>query len=778
MMAVDSHLLRGFADDTALIDTVTRRIDDHARQVDLLVPDMRCASCAGRIEAVRELVPGVRQIRVNAARQHVSIDYEPERTTLAAVLTAIEQAGYTPTFMGIADDDPEIKRQRRVHLKRLGVAGIAMMQIKMVSIAIYTGDFHGMESFYYAMFQWVGLLFCTPVVFYSSVPFFRNAWHSLAASFGRGPNRIGLAMDVPVALAIAIAYLASIWATVTGGDEVYYDSVAMFAFLLLGARYLEQSLRHRLARFDNMLALLPERVTRIADDGSFDDMPLRQVRPGDQLLIKLGARIPVDGEVTTGQGDVDESVLTGESAPVSKGPGDMLYAGTVNTGQALRMRARVRAGETRMAAIQRLAERATLDRPGIVMLTDRIARFFVVMVLTVAAITYLGWYTIDPGKALWSAIAVLVVACPCALSLATPSAITAATMALRRIGFVVTRGHVLDRLARATMVIFDKTGTLTHPTPQLSTVTPLAGIDAPRCLALAVALERETSHPLAAAFEAHLDGTADVRVDGVRTHPGQGVSGTTQGHALRLGQAAFCGADEMTEPGSATSVFLACDGIPICRFEFCAGLRDDAARTVAALERDGLAVQIFTGDAEAPAAAASAALSGVPVHARMTPERKLAELKRLQEQGQRAVMVGDGINDVPVLAAASVSIAPLEATDLAKNGADAILLSRGLAPLAASFGVARQTQRIIRQNLFWSLGYNVTTIPLAAFGMIPPWAAAIGMSASSLLVMLNSMRLTRAAEPQSRDVEVNELPAVPVATAVPASREEALAWKF
>jgi P-type Cu2+ transporter len=773
-IAADSRLLRGFADDPAVVETVTRALDGRVRQVDLLIPDMRCAACASRIGAIQDDVPGIRQVRVNPARQHVSVDYEPARITLTGVLNAIERAGYTPSFLAQADDDPLIVQQRRTHLKRLGLAGIAMMQIKMTSIAIYTGDFHGMEEIYYRMFQWVGLLFCTPVVFYSSVPFFRNAWRSIADSFHRGPKQIGLAMDVPVALAIGIAYLASIWATLTGTGDVYYDSVAMFAFLLLGARYLEQQLRHRLARFDNLLSMLPDKVTRIDADGRFEEVAISRIQPGDRLLVTGGSRIPVDGTVLFGASEVDEATLTGESSPIPKNPGDTVYAGTLNLGQALHLRASVRSGATRMVSIQRLAERATLERPGIVVLTDRIARVFVAVVLAIAAATYLGWYTIDPTKALLSTIAVLVVACPCALSLATPSAITAATMALRRIGFVVTRGHVLDRLARATMVVFDKTGTLTNPVPQLSRVVPLAEAGAETCLGIAVAMEREANHPLASAFvHGDVDAAARPQVTELVTHRGEGISGRLDGQAYRLGQAAFCSVPEHAGDTPHTiSVFLARDGIPICRFEFHDGLRDDAAATVAALKRQGLGVQIFTGDAEAPALAVSRALD-VEVHSRMTPERKLARIQTLQAEGHQAVMIGDGINDVPVLAAATVSIAPLEAADLAKHGSDALLLSRGLAPLVESFRVARLTQRIIKQNMFWSLAYNFSTIPLAAFGMIPPWIAAIGMSASSLLVMFNSLRLTRATDPvraESSTVESLPMPAL-------RPQPELVAWK-
>ncbi len=755
--AADSRLLTGFADNQTMVDMVTRLLDDGQRQVDLLVPDMRCSACGDRIKLLADELSGVSSIQVNPARHHVSVDYDPQRITLNGLLKAIEEAGYSPTFMALPDDDPRLIQQRRTHLKRLGLAGIAMMQVKMLSIALYAGEFQGMEPFYEQMWLWVGLLFTTPVVFYSSAPFFRNAWQSLRDISRHGSKRIGLAMDVPVALAIGIAYLASIWATVMGGGEVYYDSITMFAFLLLGARYLEQSLRHRLARFDNMLSILPENVTRI-QEGRYEEVPLRQIKAGDELLVTAATRIPVDGHILQGATDVDESTLTGESEPVAKDAGDAVYAGTLNLSQPIRLRAAVRAPDTRMAAIQRLAERASLDRPGIVALTDRIAKVFVIVVLSLAALTFLGWYGTDPHKALWAAIAVLVVACPCALSLATPSAITAATMALRRIGFIVTRGHVLERLSKADLVIFDKTGTLTNAAPELVRIEPLSqdtSRDRDWCLGLAMAMEREANHPLAKAMVEHGSARQSNRESGlswsfdhIEQHRGAGVEARIQGRQYRLGQAVFCGLTPTAErTDGLTQVFLSENQQPLACFVFRTGLLADAPATVKALRAQGLEVQIFTGDGAAPAQAVSQALGGIAVHASMTPEAKLAAVQALQQSGRNAVVIGDGINDIPVLSAASVSVAPLEATDLARNSSDALLLSRGLQPVAEAFIVARKTQRIIKQNLFWSFTYNMSTIPLAAMGMLPPWMAAIGMSASSVLVMLNSLRLTRATEP-------------------------------
>jgi Cu2+-exporting ATPase len=730
--ATDAVLAQlGFAEDPAFADLLTTSARSGLKTIDLYVPDMRCAACAGRIEKALGEVRGAQRVRCNPARHQLTIDFDPAQATLTQLLGCVERSGYTPLLTLPHRDDPDARTARHAQLKRIGVAGIGMMQVMMFAIALYAGDGGTMTTFYADLFRWIGLAFATPVVLYAAQPFFVGAWQSLRV------RSAALSMDVPVAIAIGAAYAASVYATVAGHGAVYFDSVTMFTFFLLAARYLEQNARHRLVRFDDWLKLFPAQATRLVD-GVAEQVTVARIHAGDTLLIRAGERAAADGVITDGASAFDEAWLTGESAPVEKCSGDTLFAGSLNLHQAVELRVASTPGTTRIASLQRLADRASLQRPGIVRSTDWIARYFITAILMTAALTYIGWSFYNPDGAFAAAIAVLVVSCPCALSLATPAALTAATTALRRVGFVITRADVLERLATVTDVVFDKTGTLTGANAQLVAVAPRADLDRATCIALASALERTASHPLARAFA---DAPNTLPISNSRVHPGAGVAGDYAGQPYRLGSASFCGIAPPQDAQTSSEIYLARAGELVASFTIRTALRIDAPDVIDRLRRLNLNVQILSGDAFEPTAAASEQLANVAFRAGVTPEQKLAHIHALQRAGRRIVMVGDGINDVPVLAAADASVTPLEATDLAKNVSDAILLSRGLAPLATAIAVARRTRRVIAQNLCWAFAYNAIAIPLAVLGLIAPWVAALGMSGSSLLVTLNALRL-------------------------------------
>ena len=500
-------------------------------------------------------------------------------------------------------------------------------------------------------------------------------------------------------------------------------------------------MRGRLSRLDQLLDLLPDRVERLSQSGT-EHIHLADVQPGDQLLVKPGKRLPVDGCVRTGTTEVDEATLTGESIPRLKSIGDCVFAGTLNLTQPITIEATGAGDATRLGSIQALAKRAEAEKPPVVEITDRIARYFVAAVLGIAACTFLAWQWVDPSQAFWTAIAVLVVSCPCALSLATPTAISAATVALRRRGFVITRPHLLDRLAAVTDVVFDKTGTLTSGRPELVDVQSYARTPA-QCLSDAASLEACVDHPYAAAFKQATTAVDLVDVQHPMLVPGQGIEGTVDGALLRLGRPEFAGMSGSDVADGNTELCLSRDGRPDARFVLRDSLRADAEEVLRELRAAGLASHIVSGDAESATRAVANRLDGIDYHASVSPECKLQFLQRLQDDSRAVLMVGDGINDVPSLAAATVSIAPLDATDLAKQNSDALLLARSLLPLAEAVMLARRTRRIIRQNLSWAAAYNLVSIPLAAFGFIPPWVAALGMSSSSLLVTLNALRLAR-----------------------------------
>ena len=746
-----------FRDDSSLVDLVTHPIAGDRREVELEVPDMHCANCAARIEQVLTGIDGVDGVRVNPARHFVSLDYDPRRVALATVLDALTGSGYTPAFLARTSDDPRLVAERRDQLKRLGVAGLAMMQIMMLTLPLYVGVREGLTPFYATLLRWSALAFTLPVVFYSARPFFANARRSLAdgldATRARGVARrsSGLAMDVPVALAIAVAFVASAYATLVGHGDVYYDSIAMFTFLLLAARALEQRTRHRLARFDDWLALLPESVERLTADG-VERVAAGVLARGDRVVVTAGSRVPVDGTIADGDTRFDESALTGESRPVVKSVGARVFAGTLNVDHPITVVVDAPAVATRMADLHRLAQRAALDKPRLAVLADRAARHFVLAIVAIAASSFAGWLAVDPSRALSAAIAVLVVSCPCALSLATPMALTAAATALRRHGFVITRANVLEQLARVTNVVFDKTGTLTGGAVELVNATAHGDGAVAQCLAIARALESRSNHPLAQALGAseptRTKGLTPRKhvVQSVRIERGRGLEGIVDGTTYRLGNADYCGATapplrpelstfylSKAAPGAQPSV--------LAEFGVRARLRADALRTLDALRKLGIHAEILTGDAFEPTQIVSHALGDVPFQSAASPEAKLARVNALREQGAVVAMVADGINDVPSLSGAAVSIATSDGTDLAKSAADALLLGSGVGAVAQAIAIARRARGVIRQNIAWALGYNAIAIPFAALGLVPPWLAAIGMSSSSLLVAANAMRL-------------------------------------
>jgi Cu2+-exporting ATPase len=587
------------------------------------------------------------------------------------------------------------------------------------------------------------------VIGYSAAPFFVSAWRDLKL------RRVG--MDVPVALGVGAAFAASVWATLIAAGEVYFDSVTMFVFFLLSGRYLEMMARQRAARSVETLArAIPAFATRLASwpsrAGEVDGerVAVAQLNVGDAVQVKPGETIPADGSVLDGMSAADESLLTGESRPVQKRIGDALIGGSVNTSSPLVMRVE-RVGEsTRVAAIQRLMERAAAEKPQLVEMADRVAGRFIVALLLLAVATALAWWWLDPSRALWVFVAVLVVSCPCALSLATPAALTVATGALAARGVLVTRGHAIEALARADRFVFDKTGTLTVGRMELVETIPIVG-DALQARALAAALERGSEHPIARALAA---GGIDsgIAVDGLRATTGAGVEGRMAGSLWRLGRPDFvAGLHGLAIPADALAAVGVGDTVIALGsaqgwqafFRLSDGLRHEAAAMVAGLARAGIQLSIFSGDAPAAAARVGAALGIDDARGGLSPEDKHAALKAFQEAGATVAMVGDGVNDAPVLAQAQVSIAMGGGADLARANADVVLLGNDLQALPDGLALARRTLRIVKQNLVWAFAYNFLAIPLAMTGWVTPWMAGIGMSASSLLVVLNALRLQR-----------------------------------
>jgi Cu2+-exporting ATPase len=594
----------------------------------------------------------------------------------------------------------------------------------------------------HTILRWVALFLTTPIVFYSCAPFFKGAMRDVRTRH--------LTMDVSVSLAIGGAYIAGIWTAITGIGELYFDAVGMFALFLLAGRYLERRARERTAAATAQLVnLLPASCLRLSPDGQSERILLTELKVGDQVLVHPGSILPADGKILDGQSSIDESLLTGEYLPQPRSPGDAVTAGTLNVEGALTIEVLALGQDTRLSAIVRLLDRAQSEKPRLAEIADKAAQWFLLFSLLAAAAIGVVWWQLDPSRAFWIVLAMLVATCPCALSLATPTALTAATGTLHKLGLLLTRGHVIEGLNQIDTVIFDKTGTLTEGRLALRAIRPLRDLDSDHCLGLAAALENRSEHPIARAF-----GRAPHAAEEVHSTPGLGLEGRVGAQRLRIGQPGFvcelsgtAVPDMQQEPGQ--WLLLGDAQGPLAWFVLDDRLRADAPALLAACKARGWRTLLLSGDTSPMVDSVAAELGIDEARGGLRPDDKLHVLQQLHAQGRTVLMLGDGVNDVPVLAAADISVAMGSATDLAKTSADAVLLSNRLEALVQAFGLARRTRRVIIENLLWAGLYNGLMLPFAALGWITPVWAAVGMSISSLIVVLNALRLTRMPKPAS-----------------------------
>ncbi len=722
----------GLYDDPDRQQRFVRPLPGGEAEARLAVEGLRCAACGWLIEKVLEREPSVESVQVNPATGRALLRWHSERQPLSALLRRLAQLGYQPHPLDAGARLPAAVAERRSALKRLAVAGFGMMQVMTFAFAFYLDPSGAMETLYRDFLRIVSLLVATPVVFYAGWPFLAGAWRDLRA------GRPG--MDVPVALAVSVAYAASAWNTLTGHGEIYFDSATMFIFFLSTARLLEMNARHRAAEASETLAhMLPDSVRRLGPQGPVR-VALEELRPGDRIRVAAGEVVPADARVLAGTSELDESLLTGESTPCQRGPGDPVLAGSVNVSGPLDLEVEQLGEATRVSGIVRLLHRAQAERPPLARLADRVAAGFVAVVLVLAAAVGLLWWQVDPSRAFEITLAVLVVTCPCALSLATPTALVTATTALARRGLLVTRGRALEALTCIDRILLDKTGTLTSGALTLRRVVPAGASGADHCLALAAALEAHSAHPVARALAAR---GAAADAEQVTETPGYGVEGQVNGCRYRLGRPGWASAEPAPESSAGTWVALGSSGRTLAWFELVDPPRPDAAAALSSLRRHGLEAEIASGDGEGPVHAVAENLGIRRWRSGLSPDDKLARVRELRAQGLRVAVVGDGINDAPVLAGADLSVALGSGAALAQGSADMVLLHGRLAGLAEAFEAGRRTRAVIRQNLTWALLYNATALPLAALGMVQPWMAALGMSASSLLVVGNALRLNR-----------------------------------
>lgn len=701
---------------------------DGGREITVLTDGMRCAACAWLVDRAVAREPGVREVVANAVTGRIRITWDPEATALSGPLRRLAGLGYVPYLASGSERERERRAQRNRDLVRIGIAGLVSIQAMMFAEALYLDIYRQMPLATRDFFRWVTLLLSTPVVFWCGWPFISGMLRELR-------NR-QLGMDTLIASSTLLAYFASVFETLRGGTHVWYDAAVMFVFLLLAARMLEQRARRiAVAQVDTLARARPALATRELEDGRREVVPTAVLAPGDIACVAAGDTVPADGILLDAPARFEEALLTGEAHPVLHAPGDTIYAGTVCREAPARLRVeRVGAG-TRLSELESLVERAQSHRPRAAQLADAVSSRFVAGILATAVLVYLGWRIHDPSRALEVTIALLVISCPCALSLAVPTALSVAHGALAKLGVLATRADALGALAQADDIVFDKTGTLGSGRPALARVEAFGGLDVEDVLAIASALERDSLHPIARAFDGQDTGRP---VDAVEEHPGRGISGRVDGRAWRLGRAEF--AAGRSDDGA---LWLGDGREAAARFLLEEPPRDDAAEAVAALRDLGVRVQLSSGDAAGPVTAFADRLGIDRAASRQSPEDKLAGVRALQAEGRTVAMVGDGLNDAPVLAGADVSIAIGSGAALAHRAAGLVLTAPSLLRIPAAIRLARRTRAIVRQNLAWALGYNIVAVPLAAAGLVTPWVAALGMALSSLIVTVNALRLAR-----------------------------------
>lgn len=723
---------------------------------------LHCAACSGIVEAALLSQPGVHSAQVGSAASLATVRWAPSATKLSLLVDAVVRAGYSAVPDAAAPARALRQRLQRKALWQWFVAAFCAMQIMMLATPSYVAAPGELQPDLLRLLNLASLLLSLPVLVFSAAPFFHAAWVALRQ------RRVN--MDVPVALGVAITFIASTGATLEPGGlfghQVYFDSMAMFLAFLLGARYLELRARHAAAEaLESELARLPETAQRLQADGSATTVSLKRLQPGDRIRVPVGSAFGADGVIETGSTRVDESMLTGEASAVSRSSGDEVIAGSLNLAAAVQVRVTRVGADTRLRQIVSMMQGAMTQRPAMARMADRWATPFLWSVLLLAGGAAAAWSLVDPGKAVWVAVSVLIVTCPCALSLAAPATLVAAARGLARRGVLLQRLDALETLARVQQVCFDKTGTLTDGEPQWQATRVTAagrawfGAQAATddataesaALRQAAALAAASSHPLSVALTRASPGAADAAFMGAAQETaGSGlVQADIDGHEWRLGALRWVASTDSTNADVDVGadpdahVALGCGGVVLASFSFHETLRPDAATTLQALRDQGLQLSLLTGDSLPRAHALAARLQIHDVHAAARPDDKLALIARLQADGRCVAMLGDGINDAPVLARADVSLAMGQGALVSRSQADAVITSNRLSALLDARATAKKAMRIVRQNFVWAGLYNACSIPLALAGWLPPWAAGLGMAGSSLVVIGNALRAAR-----------------------------------
>ncbi|KOO57083.1 ATPase [Rheinheimera sp. KL1] len=723
-------------DSTEVLSDLTQH-KDNLTQIELSISGISCAACAWLIEKQLQKNPAIHNVSVNSSTARCVVSWDIQRLKLSELLNIINKLGYQASpFM--ADQEEAVQQaELRRFLKRLAVSGFMSMQVMMLAFGLYFGEYTGIDPEFEGYLRWISLFLTTPVVFYSAKPFTLSAWRAVK---GRELN-----MDVPVTLAVFYTFLASAYATVFDTGEVYFESVCMFVFLLQLGKFFEFRARAQArAATGNLLKIMPVSA-RLVQGDELVPTSARRLEAGQVILVQAGETIAADGVVLSGESSVDESMLTGEYKAVNKAAGDAVMAGSINHDGVMKITVHQPLAHSRLGQIIELQQQTLNQKPQIVEKTTQLARFFIQRLLIIALGTFLVWYFwLDKDRAFWVTLSVLVATCPCALTLATPTAITCALARLNRKGILIKNQQVLEILPQLDSVFLDKTGSLTQGRFSIQrTQLHDQAYNPDTLLALIARIEAYSEHPIAHAFESYLD--SKIKVEQVQVHVGSGLSAVwirEHGESLevKVGSAAFCGAQAETTAAVCCSI----NQHLVFSVELSDAVRPEVPALIQTLKQRGLHLSMLTGDSSAQVENVQQQLQFDRVFKGCSPEQKVEYIRQAVAQGDKVLMLGDGINDSPCFHAAHVSVALDSGTDLSKNQADVVLLHNNLNSLQELIEGAVLAQRIVKQNLWWAVGYNLVIIPLAVMGFVSPYIAVIGMSFSSILVVSNSLRLLKA----------------------------------
>lgn len=704
-------------------------------EVQLSVEGLNCPACAWLIEKRLNSMPAIKQVGVDISARRATIRWKSQQLKLSALLNALQDIGYRARPFQPDEHEVIYHKENHAFLKKIGLAGLMTMQIMMLAFGLYFGVFGNLDPDTKAFFHWISLILSTPVVFYSGSVFLVSALNGLAART--------LNMDLPVSIAILVTWFSSARTTWIGYGEVYFESISMFIFLLLIGRYFEHRGRQRaIMTGNNATRQLPTFARVFDSDGKVSDKPAKSVKSGDIIKIKTGDIIPVDCQLLEGNTEVDEAILTGESTPVLKQHHAELFGGTINLISPVTAKVTKPLKDSTIHQISRAQELAFSQKPKFAVQADRLASYFVTIVLMISAATFLYWTNTSSEDALWITVSVLVATCPCALGLATPTAFSAAMSTLNSLGLILKRTDILESLSSVSVFAFDKTGTLTMGHPVIdSWQNHQHALSDENVLEIASAIEMHSEHPIASAFKKE----TSLISDNAKVVPGEGISANITGIEYRMGTAYFCQLSEDLQDNADVYLVKFPKEENVSELVASFNLKDATRPGLRALfnnlSKDD--IQILSGDRRAKVKSIADSLGVSGYQSGLKPSDKQEHIAKLQSQGEIVLMTGDGVNDAPVLARADISMAVNGASDFAQNAADIIMLKDNLEALASLISISQKTKRIIRQNFAWALGYNILVLPFAVSGLLPPWAAVIGMSLSSLIVTFNSMRLSR-----------------------------------